>query len=130
MFVSDAGRSQGIGTAFVTAFLMVPAIYFYYGVIDTATPMPPMHARETLAAGAGAGVLWNLGNVGSILSLQPPLGESIGYPLTQAALIIGSCWGIFVFKEIRGQGPIRLFFAGALVTFVGMVMAAVGKSGG
>ena len=92
--------------------------------------MPPMHARETLAAGAGAGVLWNLGNVGSILSLQPPLGESIGYPLTQAALIIGSCWGIFVFKEIRGQGPIRLFFAGALVTFVGMVMAAVGKSGG
>ena len=46
-----------------------------------------------------------------------------------SALIIGSCWGIFVFKEIRGKTPIRLFFVGAIITFVGMVMAAIGKSG-
>merc|ERR1711998_657674 len=50
-----------------------------------------------------SGVLWNGGNICSILAQLEPLGLAVGYPLTQCCILVGGLWGIFYCREIQGQ---------------------------
>lgn len=83
--------------------------------------LPPPHFRTCLLPGALSGLLWNLGNLGATLSTLPPL-QAVGYPITQSALLVGCAWGVYYFGEIRGEENVRIFWAGAAVTMVGLVV--------
>lgn len=71
-----------------------------------------------------AGTLWNIGNISAILATLPPLA-SVGYSLTQAAMLVACVWGIVVFKEIQGRRNIMVFGFGAFVTMTGLIVTAV-----
>ena len=77
------------------------------------------------AAGVASGVLWNAGNVGSILAVLPPLGLTAGYPITQSCLLVSGLWGICAFGELRGARAIGGFFAAALVVLSGAALLGV-----
>jgi glucose uptake protein GlcU len=59
--------------------------------------LPSFHLRVMWAPGAAAGMLWSMGNVGSILAVEN-LGQGVGYSASQAALLVSGMWGIFFFK--------------------------------
>jgi glucose uptake protein GlcU len=66
-----------------------------------------------------SGVLWNGGNICSILAQLEPLGLAVGYPLTQCCILVGGLWGIFYYREIQGRTTIALFFLCTAVLLVG-----------
>jgi glucose uptake protein GlcU len=66
-----------------------------------------------------SGVLWNGGNICSILAQLPPLGLAVGYPLTQCCILVGGLWGIFYYREIQGRTTIALFFLCTVVLLAG-----------
>jgi len=64
---------------------------------------PQLKLKETALPGLGAGVLWNIGNVGSIIATAN-LSLSIGFPLSQLALLVAGFWGLTIFNEF----PLRM----------------------
>ena len=113
--------SQGIGTGIAT-FFWVPLIALARKVVS-GRPLPPAHVRSCALPGMLSGALWNAGNGGATLATLPPLGQGVGYPLSQAALLVSAAWGVFYFREITGTESVRRFWIGAIVTFLGMAMA-------
>jgi len=83
----------------------------------------PAIASDQLVAGLASGVLWNAGNVCSIIAQSPPysLPYGIAYPILQCALFFGGLWGIYAFKEIEGAA-IPTFWAGAATLAGGIVL--------
>ena len=99
--------SFGIGNIIVTPPITV--VYFM-----AKRQVPQFHLKIALPAFLIAGVFWNIGNFASTYASLSPLGLTVGYPLTQCALVIAGLLGIFVFKEMRGWKPITQFFISAL----------------
>jgi len=54
-----------------------------------------------------------------------PLGLTIGFPLTQCALIVSGLWGIFYYKELNGWKTITQFFVGVAVLLPGAVLLGI-----
>jgi len=86
--------SFGIGVICVTP---VYALIYYF-----AFRKKPLFKLNQLAIpGIIAGVGWNIGNWASIYATLF-LGFTIGFPLTQCALLVGAFWGLLLFREISG----------------------------
>lgn len=79
-----------------------------------------------------AGLMWNIGNWASLYALQY-LGYTVGFPLTQCALLLGTTrnsllnlsggfWGIVLFKEITGVRRILLYVVSCLVLISGAIL--------
>eukprot|EP00300_Choanocystis_sp_HF-7_P012760 c18020_g1_i1.p1 GENE.c18020_g1_i1~~c18020_g1_i1.p1 ORF type:complete len:485 (+),score=109.85 c18020_g1_i1:1441-2895(+) len=66
-----------------------------------------------------SGVLWNGGNVSSVVAASSPLGLTVAFPLMQNAMVIGGILGITVMKEIQGRKFIAQFFASVVVVVIG-----------
>jgi len=49
--------------------------------------LPPLHLKEMWLAGALCGSIWEIANIGSIVSVQV-LGEGVGFSLVQSALLV------------------------------------------
>ena len=45
-----------------------------------------------------------------------------GFPLTQAALLVGGLWGLFAFRELRGVVPIVQFAISACVLVTASIL--------
>jgi glucose uptake protein GlcU len=102
--------------------------------------------------GALCGALWEISNIGSLVSVQF-LGEGVGFSVVQAALLVSGTfwfitkdislsaffkvkltiffsrnynilglWGIFWFNEIRGRRTILLWLTSALITLAGVIL--------
>ncbi len=109
--------SFGIGVAIVTTTL---AIVFYL-----VTWQRPILRPSTMALPAmTSGVLWSIGNYGSIFAAKY-LGLAVGFSLTQTALLVGGIWGLTLLREIRGVGPILLWAVSALVLLAGAAVLSV-----
>jgi len=67
------------------------------------------------------GFVWNIGNWASIFATLF-LGYTVGFPLSQCALLVGGFWGVVLFKEITGVKRISLFVASSLVLIGGAVL--------
>jgi glucose uptake protein GlcU len=100
--------SFGIGNIIVTPILAV--IYFL-----AKRQMPQFHFKVGLPACCSAGVLWNIGNICGTYAVLSPLGLTVGYPLTQVALVVAGLWGIVVFKELKGWKAILQFSVSTLL---------------
>jgi glucose uptake protein GlcU len=103
--------SFGVGVLLVTPILFV----VYFGV---QRRLPEFKWRAALLPGSIAGVLWNIGNIASIFATLG-LGLTIGFPLTQLALLVGSLIGIIVFDEMTHRLDIACWALGAFVLLVG-----------
>lgn len=120
-----AGDAQGV--AFLPSFgigvlLVTPVYALIYFVALKKKPefKIPILALPGLVSGFG----WNVGNWASIYATLY-LGFTIGFPLSQCALLVGGFWGLFLFKEITGVKRILLFVGSCFVLLGGAVMLAV-----
>ncbi|CAE7253100.1 TMEM144 [Symbiodinium natans] len=62
----------------------------------------PVVASDQILAGLASGLLWNAGNVCSVIAQSPPfsLPYGVAYPILQCALFFGGLWGIYAFKAM------------------------------
>jgi glucose uptake protein GlcU len=74
--------------------------------------------KETIT-GIASGAIWNVGNVASFLAVGT-LGLTVGYPLTQLALLFNVSWGLLYFKEAHPRS-FRTIYAGAVMVIIGSV---------
>lgn len=118
--------SFAIGATIITLLLWIARFgyyYFYQGmtVRGSFNSLPPFHFRVMWKPGCTAGLLWSLGNVCSMVSVQQ-LGEGVGYSLTQASMLISGLWGVFIFREVEGLGVRIKWFVSAVITITGILM--------
>ena len=83
--------------------------------------LPSFHVKVMWLPGATAGALWSMGNVGSIVAVQH-LGQGVGYPASQAALLVAGLWGIFYYREVTTPKTIMKWFLSAFVTILGIIL--------
>ncbi|CAB9503094.1 expressed unknown protein [Seminavis robusta] len=117
--------SFGIGAAIVTAALWVFRFGYNYQRFGSATAayyaLPSMHIRVMWLPGCTAGLLWSIGNFGSLISVKY-LGEGVGYSITQTAMLVSGLWGIFYFKEIKSPDIIGKWFLSASLCVLGIIL--------
>ncbi|MBI2074839.1 MAG: hypothetical protein HYT83_03330 [Candidatus Levybacteria bacterium] len=77
--------------------------------------------NEAIFQGIAGGVLWNVGNLFSIIAISF-LGLAKGYPITQAALLISVFWGVFYFKEVTKRSDLVKILSGAIILVAGVVI--------
>lgn len=75
--------------------------------------------KETLT-GIVSGAIWNVGNVASFLAVAA-IGLTVGYPLTQLALLFNVSWGLLYFKEAEKRKSFTAIYVGAVIIIIGSV---------
>jgi len=109
--------SFGIGVLAVTPLF---AVTYFVGF----QKKPVWNVKRVLLPGVLAGLGWNIGNFASIYATIN-LGYTVGFPLSQCALLVSGFWGIVLFKEMTGWKRIGLFILSALVLVGGAAILAV-----
>ncbi len=100
------------------SFFSMSVVIFVVGIgILIATRR--FRKKETIT-GIVSGAIWNVGNVASFLAVAV-LGLTIGYPLTQLALLFNISWGLFYFKEASRRKSFATIYAGAAIMILGSV---------
>jgi len=111
--------SFGIGVMIVTPVLAI----FYFALIVRKKPV--FYIYDAALPATASGILWNCGNLGSIMATASPLGLTVGYPLCQCALLVAGLWGIIYFREIKGGLKIGFFFISAVVLLAGAGLLSI-----
>jgi len=83
--------------------------------------LPSFHFKDMLRPGMLAGLLYSIGNLSGIVSIQK-LGNFMGYSLNQSSMIVSGLWGIFYYKEIPGLKNILGFILSSVIVFVGIIL--------
>jgi len=109
--------SFGIGVICVTP--VVGTLYFL-----AMRKMPVWKVKETMIPGLITGLIWNIGNFCSIIATIH-LGLTVGFPLTQLALVVSGLWGLLVFKELKGAITITVWVISLLILLGGAALLAV-----
>jgi len=117
--------SFGTGVMAVTPFFFV-SYYVVRSVIARKPVLPEWHFKSALLPGLISGLLWNVGNYCGTYASLSPLGLTVGYPLTQVALLVAGLNGIFIFKELSGARAIGQFvISAALLLIPGCLLLAL-----
>jgi glucose uptake protein len=74
---------------------------------------PPLSFKDYLAGsrsthfwGVVSGIVFMVGTTGNfVVSYAQTVGPAISYALGQGSTMIGTIWGVFIWKEFRGSGP-------------------------
>ena len=106
--------SFSIGVLIITSFV---SLCFF----AITRQMPVFKPRQMLLPAFGTGVMWSIGNLGSIFASQY-LGLAVGFSLTQTCLIVAGLWAITLLRELRGLLPIGLWGLSALVVVGGAAL--------
>lgn len=83
--------------------------------------LPPLHLRVFWKQGILAGLLWSIGNVSSMLSVEY-LGEGVGYSIVQAQMLVAGMYGVLLYREVRGWRDVTAWFSCALLTLTGILL--------
>lgn len=83
--------------------------------------LPPLHLRVFWKQGILAGLLWSIGNVSSMLSVEY-LGEGVGYSIVQAQMLVAGMYGVLLYREVRGWRDVTAWFICALLTLTGILL--------
>jgi len=109
--------SFGIGVLAVT-----PVCAFFYFLIKREIPV--FHFKAAFIPGVLTGLLWNIGNYCSIYATLY-LGLTIGFPLTQVALVVSGLWGMFAFKELSGVWTITVWWISVVILLTGAALLSL-----
>ena len=117
--------SFATGSLIVNTILWIMLFLYHLhqrkGVFSEAfEALPKFHLRELGVPGLMAGLLYSLGNFGSILSVAY-LGQAAGFSFCQMQLFVSGLWGVFCFREIRGFEIVTKWFLAAMVAVVGII---------
>ncbi|KAL7493692.1 hypothetical protein ACHAWT_003842, partial [Skeletonema menzelii] len=85
-------------------------------VKDGYQSLPSFHFKDMLRPGMLAGLLYSIGNLSGIVSIQK-LGNFMGYSLNQSSMIVSGLWGIIYYKEIPGFKNIVGFILSSVIVF-------------
>lgn len=77
--------------------------------------------NEAISSSLLAGVIWNIGNLLSIIAVSL-IGLAKGFPLTQSAVLIAVLWGLFYFKEITSRKQVTQVLIGAVILLLGVII--------
>lgn len=118
--------SFSIGAAIVTTALwliryLVNVLYRQGDFVAAYHALPSFHVRVMWKAGGLSGLLWSIGNYFSLISVFY-LGEGVGYPLVQSAILVSGLWGIFYFGEVQGRDRISMWVLSSIVTVFGILL--------
>jgi len=117
----DVGFSAGV----LAVTLLIAGAFVADCVWRRRVAPPPLELRACFGPAFLSGVLWNVGNVGSIWAVLPPLGLTAGYPLTMCCLLVSGGVGVAVYGELRGRRAIGAFFGAATVVLIGASLLGV-----
>lgn len=118
--------SFGIGAFLVTLALWMlrflhNCVQYRFSPTQAYQALPGFHLRDMWWPGGIAGLLWSIGNLASILSVYY-LGEGVGYPLSQASILVAGLWGLLWYKEVTGRARILSWLASAVLTVMGILL--------
>ena len=112
--------SFGLGSAIMTILLV-----FFYNLyrrhVKRDYSRLNFHFDTCAKPALLTGLLWSAGNACSIIAISR-LGVSIGWPLVQCQLIVSTTWGIFYYREVKGNRAICGFFCSCFLVLFGVVM--------
>mmetsp|Transcript_10304 Transcript_10304/g.15827 ORF Transcript_10304/g.15827 Transcript_10304/m.15827 type:complete len:337 (+) Transcript_10304:93-1103(+) len=117
-------NTKASGLGYLISFAIGASIVTLLGwlfVYLAGYPLPPLHIRQIWRHGFLSGLLWSIGNVGSMISVKY-LGEGVGYSVIQAAMLVSGLWGIFYFREITQTCTIIKWFLSASSTVIGILL--------
>lgn len=77
--------------------------------------------KGAIKEGLLSGVIWNAGNLLSLISLSI-IGLSKMGPISQSATLVAVFWGLFYFKELSGRKARLQILMGAAILFTGVVI--------
>ena len=77
--------------------------------------------KEAVGAAITSGIIWNIGNLVSLLSLSL-IGLSKAFPISQGANLVAVLWGLLYFKEIHKTRDKIQVLAGAVILITGVVI--------
>eukprot|EP01103_Thecamoeba_quadrilineata_P004122 TRINITY_DN13848_c0_g1_i1.p1 TRINITY_DN13848_c0_g1~~TRINITY_DN13848_c0_g1_i1.p1 ORF type:complete len:369 (-),score=38.62 TRINITY_DN13848_c0_g1_i1:93-1199(-) len=118
-YVPEDDKVSYVASFGIGVFAVTPCLAVIYFLIKRE--IPQFQVRAALIPGTITGILWSLGNFFSIYATKY-LGLTIGYPLTQVALLVAGLWGVFYYREIKGAQTIGFFFISAAVLLGGAVL--------
>lgn len=78
-------------------------------------------SREAIKEGLFSGVIWNIGNLLSLVSLSL-IGLAKMGPISQSSTLIAVFWGLFYFKEITKPKAKLQVLIGAIILLVGVII--------
>ena len=85
--------------------------------------LPSFHVTQMWRPGLLSGVLYSMGNLFGIISIQH-LGDFMGYSLNQSSMIVSGLWGLFYYHEIPGELNMIGFLISSFIVFVGILLLA------
>ncbi|XP_024534560.1 uncharacterized protein LOC112347631 [Selaginella moellendorffii] len=91
----------------------------------TSRTWPPLNPKVASGPGLVSGLIWNIGNALSILSILY-VGYTVAYPIMQCGIFVAGLWGMFLFGEISGNAASLFWGSGAMV-LIGIVLLALAK---
>lgn len=83
--------------------------------------LPSLHLSTMWKQGCLSGLLWSVGNIASLISVQS-LGVGVGYSVVQLSILCSGLWGMFYFKEIASSERRLKWFISACVTVTGILV--------
>ena len=96
---------------------------FLTGVL-IALALKTKFKNESVKMGLLSGVIWNIGNLLSLISVSM-IGLSKAGPISQLAVLVAVVWGLFYFKEITKPKHRVQVLIGAMVILIGVVTLAM-----
>jgi len=116
--------SFGIGASVVTLAVWIGRLFYLFylhrSMKNAFNALPSFHFKVMWKQGFTAGILWSMGNMSSMVSVQY-LGEGVGYSITQASMLISGLWGIFYFEEVKNKFLRMKWLLAACVTIAGIL---------
>jgi glucose uptake protein GlcU len=131
----------GTGAVFAAPFIL---IFNYFYTKPDVRKRPEFHWKEVSLYGILSGMIWNSNNIVAVGAI-PVLGYGVVsrvffftdsfsflyslvkvFPIIQCALFVAGMWGIFFFKELKGN-TVRVFFASGFVLIIGAIMLSLGS---
>lgn len=76
--------------------------------------------KEAIFPSILAGVIWNIGNLLSIIAISL-IGLAKAFPLGQVAVLVAVSWGLFYFKEVTKPKDRTQVLVGAIILLVGVI---------
>merc|ERR1712228_736054 len=81
--------------------------------------------RGAALPGICSGFVWASGNTVSVHATLR-LGQAVGFPLTQACVLVSGLWGIFYFRELTHWKALALFAMASMSIIAGASGLKVG----
>ncbi|KAH8961629.1 hypothetical protein BDL97_05G058900 [Sphagnum fallax] len=110
--------------SFAIAVMINTSIMTALPYLTTPLEWPDFATYSAAGLGILSGILWNIGNMLSIVAVSF-IGRDIAYSIFQCAIIIAGLWGMILFDEIN-YNAMYSYWASVVVLLIGVVCLSLG----